>query len=551
MRGRRLERLARPLPTLLALSALALAIRLFDLGTRVAHQDEARVAHWTLHYMEVGAWEYRAIIHGPFLPHVNGVLFDLLGPSDFTMRLAVAVVGGLLPLTAWLLRENLRDLEVVFLGALLTLNPVLLYYSRFMRNDLLLAAFAFTAFALVVRAIDTGERRYLLGAAVVFGLAATTKENVLLYLLTWGGALVLLLDQRLFHARFQGEDWVALGRQYIMQSLRGLWQARFPLVGSILVVAVVVIAFFSPKPDLYDALGNPTLLPGVIEAATLGTWEKFIDLWGSTGMQEHSYVKFLGHLLLVMAVGGLTTTIFAGIGFIADRYREAGPRDVVAFSFYWGLASVLGYPIVSDIMAGWTAVHALVPLAVPGAVGLAVVTRKARRAIARDDGRVAAITVVLLVLGATATIGGGLAVNVVYPTEKKNPVVQYAQPAGDMKPTLAEVERLSAQNEGVDVVFYGDEYYTPNETGGAQLDIETGGYAGWFARLPLPWYLEKYDANVTSTKDSAYFQRHQPPVVITLRSDASDIRYRLEGYREVEHQGYLSDRPVVFFVRDG
>lgn len=551
MRGSRFEEYARPLPVLLALSGLALLIRLVGLGARVAHQDEARVAHWTLHYMDVGAWEYRAIIHGPFIPHVNGVVFDLLGPSDFTMRLVVAVVGGLLPLAAWLLRDRLRDLEIVLLGALLALNPVLIYYSRFMRNDLLLGAFAFAAFAFVVRAMDTGQGRYLLAAAVAFGLAATTKENVLLYLLTWGGALVLLLDQRLFHARFRGKDWVALARAEIANGFRGVWRARYPVGGGVLTVVVIVLAFYSPKPDLYQALANPAKLPGVLDAATLGTWEKFTKLWGSTGMQEHSYVKFLGHLLLVMAVGGITTTVFAGIGFVADRYREAGPRDVVAFAFYWGLASVLGYPIVSDIMAGWTAVHALVPLAVPGAVGLSVVARTARDAIAADDGRVAAVTVVLLVLGATATLGGGVAVNVLYPTEKMNPVVQYAQPAGDMKPTLAEIEGIAAENEGVDVVFYGEEYYTPNETGAdARLDIETGGYAGWFARLPLPWYLEIYDANVTSTKDPDYFEDHQPPVVITLREETPTIRPDLQDYRSVTHQGYLSDRPVVFYIKE-
>jgi len=551
MRGPRTDRFARPLPVLLAISGLALLLRIVGLGARVAHQDEARVAHWILHYKSVGAWEYRAIIHGPFLPHVNGVVFDLLGPSDFSMRLVVAVVGGLLPLTAWLFRDRLRDLEMVVLAGLLALNPVLLYYSRFMRNDLLLGAFAFAAFGFVVRAIDTDDRRYLLAAGVAFGLAATTKENVLLYLVTWAGALVLLFDHRLFLARHRGRDWLALGRELSEGALRGLWRVRHTLAGGLLALAVIVIAFYSPKPDLYRALGNPTQLPGVLDATTLGTWEKFTDLWGSTGMQEHSYVRFLGHLLLVMGVGGATTTIFSGIGFVADRYREAGPRDVVAFTFYWGLASVLGYPIVSDIMAGWTAVHALIPLAVPAAVGLALVIRKLLGALERDDGRLAAVTVVLLVLAATATLGGGLAVNVLYPTEKANPVVQYAQPAGDMKPQLARIEELSAANEGIDVVFYGEEYYTPNETrGDASLDIETGGYAGWFARLPLPWYLEQYDANVTSTTDPEYFEENQPPVVITLREESGDIEGRLEGYERTVRQGYLSDRPVVFFIRE-
>ncbi|MFB6095384.1 MAG: flippase activity-associated protein Agl23, partial [Halodesulfurarchaeum sp.] len=285
--------LGRPLPLLLVFTAIGLAARVFRLGARVAHQDEARVAHWILHYMAVGRWEYRAIIHGPFLPHVNGVVFDLLGPSDFSMRLIVAVIGGLLPLSAWLLRDRLRSTEVVFLGAILALNPVLLYYSRFMRNDLLLAAMAFTAFALAVRAIDTGQARYLLAAGLVFGLGATTKENALLYPLAWGGALVLLLDHRLFIARYTDESWRAVGKRWLGRGVRSLWSWRHPIVGSVVLMAVVVVAFYAPKPDLYRALGNPARLPGVLDAATLGTWEKFTDLWASAGMQKHSYPRFL------------------------------------------------------------------------------------------------------------------------------------------------------------------------------------------------------------------------------------------------------------------
>ncbi len=551
MSGRRTESLPHPLAALLGISVLALAIRLIGLGARVAHQDEARVAHWILHYMEVGAWEYRAIIHGPFLPHVNGVVFDLLGPSDFSMRLIVALVGGLLPLSAWLLRDRLRDLEVVVVGTLLALNPVLVYYSRFMRNDLLLGAFAFAAFALVVRSIDTGDHRLLIGAAVAMGLAATTKENVLLYFLTWGGALVLLLDQRLFVSRHRGQDWVGVARQEIARALGRLWGVRYTLGAGTLVIGVIVVGFYSPKPDLYQALADPGRLPAVLDAATFGTWEKFTDLWGSTDMQEHSYVRFLGHFLLVMGAGGATTTVFAAIGFIADRYREEGPRDVVAFAFYWGLASVLGYPIVSDIMAGWTTIHALVPLTIPAAVGLSVVVRNAHRALARDDGRLAAVTIVLLVAAGTATLGGGLAVNVLYPTERMNPVVQYAQPAGDMKPTLARIEGMAAENDGIDVVFFGEEFYTPNETREEpSLDIEDGGYEGWFARLPLPWYFDIYEANVTSTKDPLVVESNQPPVVITIADEEDPIRHRLDGYDRVVRQGYLSDRPVVFYLRD-
>src|SRR6056297_4183704 len=112
-----------------AIAAVALLARFVELGTRVAHQDEARVAYWAYRVMENGVYEYRPIIHGPFLTIVDGHLFSLFGTSDFTMRFVVALLGGLLPLTALLFRQRLRDSEVVALALLLATNPILLYYS--------------------------------------------------------------------------------------------------------------------------------------------------------------------------------------------------------------------------------------------------------------------------------------------------------------------------------------------------------------------------------------------------------------------------------------
>lgn len=60
------------------LAAFALALRVVDLGTRVAHWDEGRVAYWVLRYLETGVWSYRPIIHGPFVQHAARLSFELL-----------------------------------------------------------------------------------------------------------------------------------------------------------------------------------------------------------------------------------------------------------------------------------------------------------------------------------------------------------------------------------------------------------------------------------------------------------------------------------------
>ncbi|MFW5935418.1 MAG: flippase activity-associated protein Agl23, partial [Halolamina sp.] len=197
----------RPVEAVLALTALALLLRLVALGGRTMHWDEARVAYWTLRYVRGAGVAYRPIIHGPFLPIVVGALFDRLGPTAFAARLPVAVVGGLAPLSALPFRRpaessttatgstrfGLSDEETVALAALLAVTPSLVYYSRFMRSDVPLAVFALFALGFAVRALATGRRRHVVAAGLFVGLAVPTKENVLLYAACAGGAAAVAI----------------------------------------------------------------------------------------------------------------------------------------------------------------------------------------------------------------------------------------------------------------------------------------------------------------------------------------------------------------------
>jgi uncharacterized protein (TIGR03663 family) len=542
----------RAFTALVGVTALALLARFWNLGWRVAHQDESRVAHWTLHYIEVNAWEYRPIIHGPFLPQVNGVVFDVLGPSDFTMRLVVAVVGGLLPLTAWLYREHLRDVELVALAAFLAANPVLLYYSRFMRNDLLVAAFMFTAVGLFVRAYDTGKMRYLYAAALPFGLSFTAKENAMLYVVCWIGALALILDGRLALARVRNESRFDVAARYGKRTLREAWNEKLHVALASVEAAVVVLAFYAPKPELYRALADPGRLPAVLSAATFGTWEKFMGRWGETSHQAHSYIEYLKHDLTVLSVGAVAIATFAVLGFLYERYATERSRPVVSLCFFWGAFALFGYPVVMDITAGWTLVNTVVPLAVPAAVGVGVVVSYGRDAVANGN-TAGARAAALALLVATAGTGAVAAqTSYVNPQGPNNPLVQYAQPAGEMKPTLHDIRDVSASNDGIDVMFYGSNWDADGDHDRElELNITYGGYEGWFDRLPLPWYLEMYGSNVSSTVQTEDILEHDPPVVILVEDKEQNLEVDLEerGYEREVHQGFQYAKPVVFYVR--
>jgi uncharacterized protein (TIGR03663 family) len=548
---------------LVAVAAAGLLARVWALGWRVAHQDESRVAHWVLRYMELGGWEYRAIIHGPFIPHVNGVVFDLLGPSDFSMRLVMAVVGALLPLAAWLYRDYLSNVEVVAVAAFLAANPVLLYYSRFMRNDLLLGAFMFAAFGCFVRAAASGKPRYLYLGAVPFALAFTTKENALLYPVCWLGALALAFDGRMLRAHAAEDDSrAATARRLFDDAKRAGWRYKHHLLASFAVFAGIVVAFYAPKPEFYRLATDPGMAPGVLREATLGTWGEFTDLWTASETSAHSYLAYLEHDVDVMVAGAGAVTLFALFGFVHERYTRERPRAVVDLCFYWAAFSLFGYPAVVDISAAWTTINTIAPAAVPAAVGAGVVVEYGRRGL--EIGRPARARVAAAVLVVAAAGTGAVAAQSVYANAQGpgNPLVQFAQTSGHMQPTLAEIEDRADANDGIDVVFYGEEFYTPGEaTTEATLAIDDyddpndrgGGHQGWFERLPLPWYLETYDANVSSTTQAADLVSADAPVLVVPEAMEDDLPVEFEdrGYERYVYPRYqspLSPGPLVIFV---
>jgi predicted membrane-bound mannosyltransferase len=638
------------------IAALALAVRLYALGGRPFHWDEARVGYWILRFHETGQYSYRPIVHGPFLPVVNDLLFSVLPPTDAVARLPVAVVGGLVPLCAWLFRDRLRDVEVVALAGLLAVNPLLVYYSRFMRNDVLVAAFALAALGFVVRGHDRADARYLVPAGLAVGLAFTTKENAPVYLLCFLGAGGLLVDHRLLRAVGAGRsarevltrDWpdaiarhlarvaggdapagraragrspddgprgdggppggdrrpragataagptnktgtgvatpaaqrggdasaagaLAAARRAVGRALDSpaarTGAARVAGYGGLGVAAGLLVAtvFYAPRPALWQALGlaagtgpsagTPTLV-GVVGEATVGSWRAFVGTWAGGTHQAHDYLPYLYDFLETLAYGAPAVAILAAVGALVDGYADADRRGLVAFATYWGAVSVVGYPIATDIEAPWAVVHAVVPLAIPAAVGAGFVVRSLRADLDRADWVGVALAGLVLAAGG----GGMVALNADYfnaATQEDAPVLQWAQPDGEFGETARLAATVAGDGEGTDadVLYLGTRrgpqtlFYVANESSTAQ---PPPGGPNWHSRLPFPWYFERANATATSTAPStpaAVALSDPPPVIVAYAWNRSDVAAHTSGYVAYEHAFKLHGERVVVFVR--
>lgn len=326
---------------------VALLVRTVELGARVFHWDEGRVGHWVLRFHRTGEFGYRPIIHGPFLPVVDNAVFDVLGPTDFAARLPVAVVGAALPLVALGFRAYLSDRETIALAGLLAVDPLLVYYSRFLRSDVLVATFAFAALAFLAAARAKRRAILVVPAAASLGLAFTAKENALIYVACFLGAGALLVDHRLVRtARHtdSGVDaavaalvglvraadrWTAGGRLRAWASDR--WGTRAGITvhlaawtPTLLVLAAgaflsVIVFFYAPRPDLWGALAGTRPFGPVVRAATVGSAERFTAQWVQAS-HGNPYPAYVADLAETLVYGSGVTVALAAVGFLVDGY---------------------------------------------------------------------------------------------------------------------------------------------------------------------------------------------------------------------------------------
>jgi uncharacterized protein (TIGR03663 family) len=593
--------------TLLAITVLALVVRLVGLGARPFHFDEGRVAYWSLYYIDSGSFAYRPVTHGPFIQLVNAWLVDIFGASDFIVRLPVAVVGALLPASVYLYREHLRKSEAVALALFLAFNSIFLYYSRFLRSDILLVGFMFAGFGCLVRLYDTRKVRYLYAAGALVALGLTTKENGLVYLLTWVGATVLLVDNALFPPRgFESgfdrikQSWV--GR--LFGRLRSGWQtvsggtdggtgglkqavrrSAVPrLAGHVLaagLLAFLVLVFFyadrgagidayvNPPTDasagdtgLYEALAQPLGFPGfALDTVDHAFWEA-IGRWGSvsSGGENTSfierYITTLGQELDAIRHGALAVGIFALLGMVWERYASKQPRNLVMFMSYCGLASLVGYSLKNDPGTGkWLTIHILLPLMFPAAVGASRLYRWGMDAYDDRDGigLFVALAVLLLLFSNTAVVAANT--SYVDTTSEGNELVQFAQPEADSR---AAFTALNAVGDGNVTIYMGEGHRTRYGILGGQshwYKQPTCVGTAWTSTLPLPWYFGKADTDVSCSSNATTFagelQTDQPAMVITKPDDPSVPDQLLaENYSQRTFNLYRGAHPVRFWVHE-
>lgn len=169
--------------------SVAVLLRTWDLGSRALHHDESIHAQWSWGLLQ-GNYRHSPIFHGPFYYHFQAAVFFLFGANDYTSRLSAAMAGTAVVMLPLLLRRWLGPLGTFAAVAFLAFSPTLVYFSRFFREDIYMAAFTLLMVVAMWRYIDEGRTRWLYIFAAGFTGNVLTKEGSFLVF----AAMLVYLD---------------------------------------------------------------------------------------------------------------------------------------------------------------------------------------------------------------------------------------------------------------------------------------------------------------------------------------------------------------------
>jgi uncharacterized protein (TIGR03663 family) len=159
------------------LVAVAHGLRLFDLGDRPFHHDESQDAYFSWSFFTTGDYEYNPLLHGPLRFYLTAAMYALFGDSDFTARLAPALMGTLMVPLPYLLRGQLGRAGAFATAVMLAFGPSYLYFSRFAREDIYFAAISLALLVVTFRFLDHPRRHQPALIGGLLALAFATKET--------------------------------------------------------------------------------------------------------------------------------------------------------------------------------------------------------------------------------------------------------------------------------------------------------------------------------------------------------------------------------------
>jgi len=227
----------------IAVLAIALFTRFYNLGERPYHHDESIHAFysWKITQDGVSSYNYDPVYHGPILYYSTALCVWLFGDNDFTGRLSAVLFGLGCLAFSWPLRRYLGRWGALLFLVLFTFSPALNYFTRFVRHDIYVAFGNMAAVFFAFRYGETRRGRDLYLSAAGLAIAFCNKEDMY----AMGPVMVLAFGLMLLWEVVYADDWRAQLRSSWGEARDLLKSSLFPLLTAFIVFAIIWLTFYT------------------------------------------------------------------------------------------------------------------------------------------------------------------------------------------------------------------------------------------------------------------------------------------------------------------
>ena len=399
----------------LAILILAILLRFVFLDLKLFHHDEAIHAWFSYQLLTTGNYLYDPVYHGPFLYYITATMFSLFGASDLVARILPCVAGcALIPLVYCLYRMRYMSGKVAVISALfIAIAPEMVYFSRFLRNDIFIVFFTLLLVVAFLAWLQKGKWYYLGLAAAAAAFGMCSKENMPLILVTFGVFLLYLIWTRK----------ITLPKKWIRD----------------LIIALVI--FFGIIFTLYSSFwAHPEM---ILEAGPLAIehWIAMHNEQRIAGPAVYYILLFILYELPILILGIAGVVLFLKNGpkkpegeakekfTLAKLFHRPNAPAVIdrktefmRFAIYWTIIACLTYAYIGEKVP-WLSLHQLLPMIFVAAFALTYVKKYWKIILVIS-------TIILLVITC----------HVAYtPTDIAEPIVQ-VQNSEDLVPLMEEID---------------------------------------------------------------------------------------------------------------
>ncbi len=442
------------LAILLLEMVLALVLRTHNLSERPMHTDEAVQAVKFGQLLETGQYKYDPrSFHGPTLYYFTLPVAWLRGQQnlrqidEYTVRLVSAIIGSALVLSLFWLRDGLGKIGILYAGALITVSPVMVYYSRYYIQEMLLVAFTTGLLACGWRYYRDRRVVWAVAIGVIAGLMHATKESCLIIWFAIGVAFIAC--------------WITTKRaQHKSPNDIGVIKSKAFKHGISACAAAVVVSvtfyssFFSNLQGVWDSLASPfiySLEPGHDKSF-------FYYLKLMMGLEGG-----LGIISSEIAIAGFAL-VAAFVGFRED-WKSSPTDQLRRFLTYYTLTVFAIYSILS-YKTPWLILNIQLGLLLMAGSGLDNLYNRSKKLLPR-------VGIACIFLTAMAFLfDGTLKASFRYGADERNPYA-YSHTSADVleiEKRIMQLTKLIPVGQDLSVKVISEEYW------------------------PIPWYLRSLES---------------------------------------------------------